>query len=132
VPSLDWTSIRQRADVELFRRLTRDAAREAGLSDEHAAEWALVASELATNLLRHATDGGSMAITRVVEPRRALVIQCRDTGPGITSVSDAMREGFTTGSGLGGGLPTVERFSDSVEIDTSPTGTTIVVTRWLP
>ena len=98
----------------------------------HAAEWSLVATELATNLLRHATDGGSMATGIVEEPRRALVIRCRDTGPGITSVSDAMREGFTTGSGLGGGLPTVEHFSDSVEIDTSPTGTTIVVTRWLP
>jgi len=128
----EWLSISSQSDVEQVRRVARETALAAGLNAEIAAEWTLVASELATNLLRHTPLGGSMKCLIADEPRSALIIYCQDAGPGIASVSAAMVEGFTTASGLGGGLATVQRFSDDLQIDTSPEGTLITVKRWLP
>ena len=128
---VEWLSITTKADVERVRRIARETARAAGLDAERAAEWTLVASELATNLVRHTPLGGSMRCFLDKESRPALIIQCQDAGPGIASVTEAMVEGFTTASGLGGGLATVERFSDDLQIDTSPEGTLITVKRWL-
>ena len=124
--------INGQVDVERARREARDSARGAGLSSESTAEWTLVASELATNLLRHTPLGGTLRCYVEDEPRRSLVIQAGDEGPGIASVSDAMVEGYSTASGLGGGLPTVKRFSDDLQIETSPKGTLITVRRWFP
>lgn len=123
--------IRGQADVEHVRRVARASALAAGATPEQAAEWMLVASELATNLLRHAASGGSISCSAVEEPRRALVIQCHDAGPGIASVSAAMTEGFTTAGGLGGGLSTIKRFSDDLKIESSTNGTEITVQKWL-
>jgi serine/threonine-protein kinase RsbT len=122
--------IRQQVDVELARRRARQSAIEAGLTIEQAAEWSLVASELATNLMRYAR-GGSLAIGIEREQRASLVIDSEDEGPGIANIAEAMTEGFSTGGSLGGGLTTVSHFSDDVRIDTSPSGTSILVRRWL-
>jgi anti-sigma regulatory factor (Ser/Thr protein kinase) len=123
--------IRQQADVELARRRARASALEAGQNEQQAAEWSLVASELATNLVRHA-KGGTLEFATVRDERAALVIESADDGPGIPDVAQAMTDGFSTGGTLGGGLPAVRRLSDDVQIESSPSGTSIVVRRWLP
>ncbi|NLK64732.1 MAG: anti-sigma regulatory factor [Tissierellia bacterium] len=68
-----------------------------------------------------------------------IVIISEDTGPGITDVDMAMKEGFSTatdsvrelGFGAGMGLPNIKKYSDQLEINTSSTGTTIIVTIYL-
>ena len=127
----DWLPIRGQVDVEHIRRVAHQSATAFGSTGDQAAEWTLVASELATNLLRHTPAGGSIRCYAVEQPRRALIIQCDDAGPGIGNVTDAMVEGFTTAHGLGGGLSTIERFSDDLQIETSGSGTQITVTKWL-
>jgi serine/threonine-protein kinase RsbT len=91
----------------------------------------LVASELATNLLRHTPHGGEISLARLEGTASALVLKSEDHGPGIADVAAALRDGFSTAHGLGGGLPTVRRFSDELEIETTPDGTSITVRRRL-
>jgi serine/threonine-protein kinase RsbT len=54
-----------------------------------------------------------------------------DQGPGIPDLAAAMRDGFTTGSGLGLGLSGAKRLSNEFEIQSAPgAGTRVVITRW--
>lgn len=116
-------------DVERARNTARALAVELGFGPISAESLALVMTELATNLIRHATRG-ELRITRLDGPRCGVLIESMDTGPGIADVVAARRDGFSTGSGLGGGLGAVERLMDECEIRTSPAGTTIVARKW--
>ena len=54
-----------------------------------------------------------------------------DAGPGIEDVERAMQDGYTTGNGLGLGLPGTRRLVDDFELDTAPgVGTTIRLVKW--
>lgn len=107
-------------------------ARSLGAPPVLAAELVLVVSELATNLLRH-TGGGTLTLETEGEAKgqTGMRIESRDTGPGLEDVERALREGFSTAGGLGQGLPMVKRLTDSMEIVTSPEGTTIVGVKWI-
>jgi serine/threonine-protein kinase RsbT len=60
------------------------------------------------------------------------MIISRDSGPGIRSVDDALRDGYSTSGGLGLGLPGVRRLVDEFAIESLPgRGTTVTVTKWL-
>lgn len=89
------------------------------------------ASELARNALIYA-GGGTVRIETVErERRRGLRVTFEDRGPGIPSVPEAMRDGFTTGNGLGLGLGGAKRLVNEFEIESVVgTGTRIVITRW--
>lgn len=122
--------IRTQADVERARREARSLARDLGLSREDAESVALAVSELATNLVRYAREG-EVLLTQVDGRRGAGVeVRSHDRGPGIANVDQAMQDGFSTGGGLGGGLPGVRRLMDEFELETSPAGTTIVGRKW--
>ena len=62
---------------------------------------------------------------------RGIRITSRDSGPGIPDVEAAMRDGFTTGGGLGSGLPAARRLMDEFELVTGADGTTITVSKWM-
>lgn len=118
-------------DIEQIRREARSLAVHAGF-DRHEAEAILLAvSELATNLVRYA-PGGEVAVSIVSEANAVgILIQSCDTGPGIIDVELALRDGYSTGGGLGSGLPAVHRLMDDVTIATSPSGTSIEARKWL-
>ncbi|GAB2581445.1 SpoIIE family protein phosphatase [Streptomyces capparidis] len=117
VPVHDSTRVR---DV---RVAAEEASARVGLGPRRTAAAALVATELATNLLKHA-GGGRMVIGLVEEPpasggaRRAAVQLCSlDHGPGIPDVAVAMRDGYTTtGSSLGAGLGSCARTSNAFDL----------------
>jgi len=95
---------------------------------------ATAVSELTRNVVRYATNSrGEMLIREVRSPlgQPGLEIVVQDSGPGIASVNEAMREGFTSGSGMGMGLPGTRRLMDEMEIDSAPgKGTTVIIRKW--
>jgi serine/threonine-protein kinase RsbT len=118
-------------DVERIRRETRRLAMRVGFGHEDAERIVLAVSELATNLVRYA-PGGELQVSIVCEEARAgIAVTSRDHGPGIADVALALRDGFSTGSGLGSGLPAVRRLMDDFSISTSPAGTRIAAYKWV-
>ncbi len=91
-------------------------------------------SELAGNIFFHTTRGGSISLRPLsVAGRIGLEVIAEDDGPGIPDIELVMQDGFSTGSGLGGGLPGTERLMDEFKIRSTPgEGTRIVARKWQP
>jgi serine/threonine-protein kinase RsbT len=131
VPDLTVIQINGRSDVYAARRATRKFLGQAGFPRIATEEMVLVAVELATNLLRHASPGGELTLRSIdSEAGFGVEITSRDNGPGITNVALALKEGTSTVGGLGGGLSTVRDYVDELLITSEPGGTTIVARRW--
>jgi serine/threonine-protein kinase RsbT len=89
------------------------------------------ASELARNTLIH--GGGGRFSWEVISagPRRGVRLSFEDDGPGISDIQSAMTNGWTSGNGLGLGLPGAKRLVNEFEIrSTVGRGTHVVITRW--
>lgn len=123
--------VRTRLDADQARRAARRLATELGFSRADAESVALAASELAMNLHRYALNG-EMVLRAVQEnQRRGIEIASLDAGPGIADPDLALQDGYTTGGGLGSGLPSARRLMDDFELTTTPSGTRIVARKWL-
>ncbi len=94
---------------------------------------ATVASELARNIVKYARRGRMIAQPLdAAQGRPGLRLIFEDAGPGIPDISAAMRDGFSTGRGLGKGLPGSKRLVDVFEIESEVgRGTRVTVVRWL-
>ncbi len=125
------------------RQTAKALARAAGFSRAAACLVATSASELATNLVLHATRGGSITVAAyrwanglpdgLSSNRLYLELTAEDDGPGIPDVKLAMKDDYTTGGGLGGGLPGVKRMMDEFEItSTAGRGTRVTARMWEP
>ena len=92
-----------------------------------------VTSELARNVVKYASRGRMIAQPLdETQPRAGLRLIFEDSGPGIPDVNAAMRDGFSTGRGLGKGLPGSKRLVDVFEIEsTVGVGTRVTIVRWL-
>lgn len=123
--------IRTPEDIVKIRQIVRSKAAEAGLGLVDQTKIVTAASELARNALDHG-GGGELQIELVVDGRRrGLRLTFRDEGPGIADVEQAMRDGFTTSSGLGLGLGGAKRLSNEFHIDSAPgKGTRVTIARW--
>jgi serine/threonine-protein kinase RsbT len=119
------------ADVVAVRQRVRALAVESGFSLVDQTKIVTAASELARNTVVHG-GGGTVDIEILVEGgRRGLRLTFRDHGPGIADVETAMRNGFTTGGGLGLGLGGARRLSNEFDIQSRPgEGTVVRITRW--
>ncbi|NDZ70780.1 phosphatase, partial [Streptomyces sp. SID10362] len=130
VPVHDSTRVRD------ARVAAEHAAALAGLDEQRTSTAALVATELATNLLKHA-GGGQVLIDVVAPPVLAagrestprVQIAAVDHGPGIADVAAALRDGFTTTGSLGAGLGTCARLADDFDLHSVPGRGTVVVAR---
>jgi serine/threonine-protein kinase RsbT len=89
------------------------------------------ASELARNTLEHG-GGGEVRIQILQEGvRRGVRLTFTDQGPGIADLGQAMKDGFTTGGGMGLGLSGSKRLVNEFDIRSAPgQGTTVTITRW--
>jgi serine/threonine-protein kinase RsbT len=118
-------------DVVVVRQRAREQSLQAGFSLLETTKLVTAASELARNTLEH--GGGGYAELEVCTDGRRRGVRMRfvDEGPGIADVEQAMRDGFTTGKGLGLGLGGSRRLLSEFEIQTVPgSGTKITVIRW--
>jgi serine/threonine-protein kinase RsbT len=89
------------------------------------------ASELGRNTLEHG-GGGSLEIAVVTNGmRRGIRLRFIDQGPGIPDIAQALKDGFTTGGGMGLGLGGSKRLMNEFEIQPNPGGgTTVAAIRW--
>jgi serine/threonine-protein kinase RsbT len=118
-------------DVVIVRQRAREQAHRAGFSLLETTKLVTAASELARNTLEH--GGGGYAEIEVCTDgiRRGVRMRFIDDGPGIADLEQAMRDGFTTGKGLGLGMGGSRRLVNEFEVDTSPgRGTKVTVVRW--
>lgn len=123
--------IQNSSDVVLARQKVRQWAQELKFTLVDQTKLVTAASELARNTLDHG-KGGHMVID-VVEnlAKTGLQLVFEDQGPGIPDIQAALRDGFTTGSGMGLGLGGSKRLVSDFDIQSQPgQGTRITVVRW--
>lgn len=117
-------------EVAGARRATVWLAHQLGFSEERAGRAALVVSELATNLAKHAKSG-EILIRQLFDgdgEREGLEIAAVDKGPGMPDSAVSRVDGYSTSGTLGHGLGAIERQSDSLDLYSHATGTVIVAT----
>lgn len=114
-----------------MRQATREAAVAQGFSLVDQTKLVTAASELARNTLDYG-GGGDVEISRVNDPsRRGVRLVFTDKGPGIADIEQALRDGFTSGSGLGLGLSGAKRLSNEFSIESKVgEGTQVTIARW--
>ena len=117
-------------DIVRVRQRVRALAVEAGLSLVDQTKIVTAASELARNTLDYG-GGGHVELETTSAPRRGVRLRFADEGPGIKDIDAALRDGFTSGGGLGLGLGGAKRLSSEFAIDSKPgAGTRVVIARW--
>ncbi|MGZ4323615.1 MAG: anti-sigma regulatory factor [Solirubrobacteraceae bacterium] len=118
-------------DVVRVRQMVRDAAVELGFSIVDQTKVVTAASELARNTYTYG-GGGHFRMERLNSgSRHGLRLIFEDEGPGIRDVEQSLRDGYTTGTGLGMGLGGARRLVDEFHIESKPgVGTRVVATRW--
>ncbi len=119
-------------DIMVARGEVRQLAGALGFGALDQTRFATIASELARNVVKYARAGRLIAQpTDSPHGRRGLRLIFEDTGPGIPDIAAAMRDGFTTGRGLGKGLPGSKRLVDEFEIESEVgPGTRVTIVRW--
>ena len=123
--------VRSSDDIVRVRRIVRDWAVSLGFSLVDQTKVVTAASELARNVIVHGGGGDFRIESLNNDARRGLRLTFSDEGPGIVDMEQAMKDGFTTGEGLGLGLGGAKRLVNEFLIDSkSGRGTTVIITRW--
>jgi len=133
MPTLRHERLTVKASDEVVgvRQRVRDFAIDARLSLVDQTKLITAASELARNMVVY--GGGGQVIVEHVETngRSGVRVTFEDHGPGINDITAALRDGYTTGGGLGLGLGGAKRLVQDFEIRSAPgQGTTVVIGRW--
>ncbi len=124
-------SIQSSADIVLVRQAVRQFAVELGFRLVDQTKIVTAASELARNTLDYG-GGGTVKLEALEEgSRRGLRLTFEDSGPGIADIELALKDGYTTGGGLGLGLSGTKRLVNEFNIVSSVgEGTCITITKW--
>ena len=124
-------AIRTDADVVTARQEARTMGAELGFSSTDLTLLATAISEIARNITTYAGEGEVALRVLNDGARTGIEVVASDDGPGIDDVELAMQDGFTTGNGLGLGLPGTRRLVDEFELETQPGGGTKVrLVKW--
>jgi serine/threonine-protein kinase RsbT len=121
-------------DVVTARQRARELAAKVDLTSTDQTLLATAISEVARNITTYAKRGEVLlSIVREAGPpaREGIRVVARDRGPGIEDLDLAMQDGYTSGGGLGLGLPGARRLVDEFDIETAPSeGTTVTLVKW--
>jgi serine/threonine-protein kinase RsbT len=124
-------AIRTDADVVTARQEARSMGAGLGFSSTDLTLLATAISEVARNITAYAGEGEVMLRPVEQDGRRGIEVLAVDEGPGIDDVELAMQDGYTTGNGLGLGLPGTRRLVDDFDLQTTPgAGTTVRLVKW--
>jgi serine/threonine-protein kinase RsbT len=120
------------SDVVTARQRARELAAELELSTTDQTLLATAISEVARNITTYATRGEVvLSIVHDNGGREGIRVVARDNGPGIDDIELALQDGYTSGGGLGLGLPGARRLVDEFEIESAPSeGTTVTLVKW--
>ena len=129
--SVDSLQLATSDNIVIVRQAVRQRAVELGFSLVDQTKIVTAASELARNTIQHG-GGGSVTVEVVTDGvRRGLRLTFEDQGPGIADIPLAMKDGFSTGGGLGLGLSGAKRLSNEFAINSTPgRGTRVMIARW--
>jgi serine/threonine-protein kinase RsbT len=124
-------ALRGPEDIVRMRQVVREQAVALGFSLVDQTKIVTAASELARNVLNYGGGGEVTVQPRSAGLRRGLTLVFSDEGPGIADIELAMKDGYTTGTGMGLGLGGAKRLSNDFAIDSRPgAGTRVTITRW--
>lgn len=125
-------AIRREVDVYVAIGRGRELSAAIGFDEIDRTRIEIVILELTRNILVHAGTGELVLTPLDDGQRRGIVVEARDTGPGIPDIALAMRDGYSTAQTLGAGLPGVQRLMDEFTIDsTVGVGTTVRAIKWV-
>ena len=113
------------------RRLAGEFARSRGFAETDQGRVKLVATELATNVIKHGR-GGDILIGDFEEPATGIEIIALDSGPGIARLEEALRDGYSSAGTAGGGLGAIVRQSEFAQVASWPGMGTAVLARFEP
>jgi serine/threonine-protein kinase RsbT len=132
VDSESRVQINEEADFLEARRFGRELATDLGFDATSQTLIATAISELARNILKYARSGEILLRPATRNGVAGITIVASDHGPGIADVALAMTDGFSTGRGLGLGLPGTKRLMDDFDLASEVgTGTVVTTTRWV-
>jgi serine/threonine-protein kinase RsbT len=127
----ETTPINSSGDIVKVRQLVRECSVSLGFSLVEQTKIVTAASELARNVLEHGGGGNVRIETLQNEMRKGVKLTFIDDGPGIPNIEAALKDGFSTGSGMGLGLGGAKRLTNDFEIESTPgRGTKVAITRW--
>ncbi|MGX9788928.1 anti-sigma regulatory factor [Mycobacterium sp. MMS18-G62] len=120
-------------DIVTARQAGHELARHLGFSLTDVTMIATAISEIARNITSYAGRGEVRVGVQYREGRQALVVRAEDDGPGIADIERALEDGYSTGRGLGLGLPGARRLMDRLIVESSPgKGTVVEMWKWIP
>jgi serine/threonine-protein kinase RsbT len=127
----DTVPLRSTEDVVRVRQVVREWAIQIGFGLVDQTKIVTAASELARNTVTYGGGGTVLLESLNDERRRGLRLTFSDQGPGIADIKLAMRDGYTTGGGLGLGLGGAKRLVNDFDIASRPgEGTQVKITKW--
>jgi serine/threonine-protein kinase RsbT len=130
-PTISTMEVREADEVARVRHAVRDWAVHLGFGLVDQTKMVTAASELARNMVIYGGGGTVYIDSPEFGGRRGLRLTFEDHGPGIADIERAMKDGYTSGKGLGLGLGGAKRLSNEFEIFSKPgEGTRISITRW--
>ena len=119
------------ADIVTARQQGRDMAKRAGFNGLDLTVISTAISEVARNIVEYALPGCIQIRAVEQNSKRGIVVVAQDEGPGIPNLGLPMQDGYSSGRGLGLGLPGTKRLMDEFEIKSEPgKGTTITMKKW--
>ena len=120
------------ADIVTARQKGRELAARGGFSRTEQTLIATAISEVARNIVEYA-QRGEIVLSRIErDGRPGIMVIAQDTGPGISDIEIAMRDGYSTANSLGMGLPGAKRLMDEfVLLSTPGEGTMITMKKWV-
>jgi serine/threonine-protein kinase RsbT len=131
VSKTDTLDVRSSTDIVLIRQAVRNWTAELGFSLVDQTKMITAASELARNSLEYGGGGRVIFESLQVGTKRGLRLTFEDHGPGIPDIGLAMKDGYTTGKGMGLGLGGAKRLVNEFELQsTVGEGTRVTITRW--
>ena len=127
----DVLQLNNEADIVYVRQAVRKLTQEIGFGLVDQTKLITAASELARNTVKYAGNGTMRWEILEREAKKGLRLCFEDQGPGIPDIALAMRDGWTSGGGLGLGLSGAKRLVNEFEIESAPNqGTRVTITRW--
>jgi serine/threonine-protein kinase RsbT len=131
VQKRETLQIRAEEDIVKVRKTVREWSIFTGFRLVDQTKVVTAASEIALNVLEYG-GGGTLLLESLLEnPRRGLRLHFEDKGPGIPDIEQALKDGYTSGGGLGLGLGGARRLVHEFAIESSAgVGTRVTLTQW--